>query len=122
MSETESMKVSVGVQRLQAARLSVCRPRLSVVVRASAATQTALRVKQAGSACVQGTSRKRNEDRFTISVSNLLVVKTCVYECTVLTRFHLQVSEEETEVGEPHAYAGVFDGHGETYVELVREH
>ncbi|KAK9845479.1 hypothetical protein WJX81_007509 [Elliptochloris bilobata] len=42
-----------------------------------------------GSCSLQGTSRKRNEDRYTISVS-----------------------EEATDVGEPFAYAGVFDGHG----------
>ncbi|KAL3161417.1 hypothetical protein ABBQ32_010307 [Trebouxia sp. C0010 RCD-2024] len=55
-----------------------------------AATQTGVKslVKDHGAVSVQGTSRKRNEDRFDLQVDG------------------------EADQGQPVAYAGVFDGHG----------
>lgn len=62
-----------------------------MVVRAAVATNKATKVAvvEQGSYTVLGTSRKRNEDTFDIKVSN-----------------------SASEVGEPFAFAGVYDGHG----------
>lgn len=52
----------------KAPRLAVQRVRSACVVRAAATAQAEVRVRSTGSSCVQGTSRKRNEDRYVIDV------------------------------------------------------
>ena len=49
-------------------RLAVRQARTACVVRAAATAQAEVRVRSSGSSCVQGTSRKRNEDRYVVDV------------------------------------------------------
>lgn len=64
------------------------RGRAQVVVRASASTAQTVRVKNWGSATMQGSVRKVNEDRFDIR------------------------ADLKGTAGSPDAFAGVYDGHG----------
>ena len=52
----------------KAPRVAVHLARSTCVVRAAATAQAEVRVRSTGSSCVQGTSRKRNEDRYVIDV------------------------------------------------------
>lgn len=82
-----------------------------------AATQTGVKafVKQHGTVSVQGTSRKRNEDRCDLQAwtTDGTVTPMHLSSAQHVQQHHvaLQVDDEASQ-GEPIAYAGVFDGHG----------
>ncbi len=117
------MKMLRCTQCGQAGRPPVRARRAACVTHAAATAQADVRVRTSGSCTVQGTSRKRNEDRLVVNVHPVPLycrwhaVRIGAHARKTLRRIQsllctAQVSDEVTEVGEPFGYAGVFDGHG----------
>ena len=87
---------------------------------AAAQASTRLPVKKHGAVSVQGTSRKRNEDRFDLQACTrtlaAVLERISTYSTSTIwfdCQSFLQV-DDEADAGQPAAYVGVFDGHGQS--------